>query len=88
MFYLFNPIALRKAKIVYNFGFSGCSRVKLTDSGVKTAMGSRQRCLKIVYEFIPLEQQWTFKSHHLLSKWLQKEAEDKLDHDSKVSFKF
>ena len=25
----FNPIALRKAKIVYNFGHSGCNRVKL-----------------------------------------------------------
>ena len=24
-----NPIALRKAKIVYNFGFSECKRVKL-----------------------------------------------------------
>ena len=23
-----NPIALRKAKIVYNFGFSECNRVK------------------------------------------------------------
>ena len=27
-FQLINPIALRKAKIVYNFGLSGCSRVK------------------------------------------------------------
>ena len=25
----FNPIALRKAKIVYNFGLSGCSRAKI-----------------------------------------------------------
>ena len=25
---LFNPIALRKAKIVYNFGLSECNRVK------------------------------------------------------------
>ena len=24
----FNPIALRKAKILYNFGLSGCNRVK------------------------------------------------------------
>ena len=24
----YNPIALRKAKIVYNFGLSDCSRVK------------------------------------------------------------
>ena len=24
-----NPIALRKAKIVYNFGLSGCNRVSL-----------------------------------------------------------
>ena len=27
MFDMFNAIALRKAKIVYNFGFSECSRV-------------------------------------------------------------
>ena len=26
--YFFNPIALRKAKIVYNFGISECNRVK------------------------------------------------------------
>ena len=26
-----NPIALRKAKIVYNFGLSQCNRVKLWD---------------------------------------------------------
>ena len=25
---VFNPIALRKAKIAYNFGLSGCNRVK------------------------------------------------------------
>ena len=25
---LFNPIALRKAKIVYNFGLSECNRLK------------------------------------------------------------
>ena len=29
MFILFNPTALRKAKIVYNFGFSECNRVKM-----------------------------------------------------------
>ena len=28
---LFNPIALRKAKIVYNFGLSECNRVKACD---------------------------------------------------------
>ena len=27
----FNPIALRKAKIVYNFGLSDCNRVKHPD---------------------------------------------------------
>ena len=27
----FNPVALRKAKIVYNFGFSECNRVKKAD---------------------------------------------------------
>ena len=26
-FFFFNPIALRKAKIVYNFGLSECNRV-------------------------------------------------------------
>ena len=26
--YIFNPTALRKAKIVYNFGLSECKRVK------------------------------------------------------------
>ena len=40
---LFNPTALRKAKIVCNFGFSECSRVKVyqflefllyTDNGI------------------------------------------------------
>ena len=30
MYGTFNPIALRKAKIVYNFGLSGCSRVDAT----------------------------------------------------------
>ena len=29
---LFNPIALRQAKIVYNFGLSECSRVKKLSS--------------------------------------------------------
>ena len=29
------PIALRKAKIVYNFGLSECSRVKLSAVGLK-----------------------------------------------------
>ena len=28
---VFNPIALRKAKIVYNFGLSECNRVKQVD---------------------------------------------------------
>ena len=27
--FLFNSTALRKAKIVYNFGLSGCNRVKI-----------------------------------------------------------
>ena len=30
-----NPIALRKAKIVYNFGLSECNRVKLWDKKKK-----------------------------------------------------
>ena len=28
-YFVFNPIALRKAKIVYNFGLSECSRVNM-----------------------------------------------------------
>ena len=27
--YMFNPIPLRETKIVYNFGFSECNRVKM-----------------------------------------------------------
>ena len=33
--YFFNPIALRKAKIVYNFGLSECKRVNKTAFVVK-----------------------------------------------------
>ena len=29
---LFNPVALRKAKIAYNFGLSECNRVKPTET--------------------------------------------------------
>ena len=29
-FFIFNPTALRKAKIVYNFGLSECNRIKLS----------------------------------------------------------
>ena len=31
LFYFVNPFALREAKIVLNFGFSECSRVKMTE---------------------------------------------------------
>ena len=31
---IFNPIAVRKAKIVYNFGLSECNRVKIPGDGV------------------------------------------------------
>ena len=30
---VFNPIALRKAKIIYNFGLSECNRVRLLRGG-------------------------------------------------------
>ena len=33
---LFNPIALRKAEIVCNFGLSVCNRVKSNCKGVKS----------------------------------------------------
>ena len=35
---LFNPIALRKAKIVYNFGLSGCNRVNLEQNVIKGSL--------------------------------------------------
>ena len=35
----FNPIALKKAKIVYNFGLSECNRVKVPVNGY-TVRGS------------------------------------------------
>ena len=34
----FNPIALRKAKIVYNFGLSECNRVKHQQPSIKIVM--------------------------------------------------
>ena len=35
-FSFINPIALRKAKIVYNFGLSECNRVKETHSSLSS----------------------------------------------------
>ena len=35
----FNPIALRKAKIVYNFGLSECNRVKCSSVYCQNAFG-------------------------------------------------
>ena len=32
--YAFNPIALRKTKIAYNFGLSECNRVKESNSAI------------------------------------------------------
>ena len=48
----FNSIALRKAKIAYNFGLSECNRVKrvgpilevLCCSGKQTGTGSHENC--------------------------------------------
>ena len=37
----FNPIALRKAKIVYNFGISECNRVKVKIRKVTTERSSK-----------------------------------------------
>ena len=41
----FNPIALRKAKIVYNFGLSGCNRVKF-EKDHETGL----RCVHVVLD--------------------------------------
>ena len=41
-----NPIALRKAKIVYNFGLSECNRVKR-----KTVVLSED--IKIIFFYVP-----------------------------------
>ena len=41
---VFNPIVLRKAKTVYNFGLSECHRVKLKDySKIQSLKGSEHR---------------------------------------------
>ena len=44
----FNPIALRKTKIVYNFGLSECNRVKVNKD---TSSG----CLVVVWALQPFE---------------------------------
>ena len=51
-----NPVALRKAKIVYNFGLSECKRVKLmlwttVPSLATDPMVSISQCCKEIYEF-------------------------------------
>ena len=44
-----NPIALRKAKVVYNFGLSECSRVNSMLSEVRTKFGWSCACLLKVH---------------------------------------
>ena len=57
-FSFINPIALRKAKIVYNFCLSECNRVKETDSSLssfKTNSGLLMvLCLKVNDECWPV----------------------------------
>ena len=50
---LFNPIALRKAKIVYNFGLSECSRDKMV---VRKLVDLLQVHLLLQQYFLLLEQ--------------------------------
>ena len=47
---MLNPIALRKAKIVYNFGLSGCNRVKKKEFAPK---------------FFPLRAECIFEGLHI-----------------------
>ena len=45
-----NPIALRKAKIVYDFGLSECNRVKVTLSGKDLAqIFSKESAMPFLY---------------------------------------
>ena len=51
---LLNPIVLRKAKIVYNFGLSECSRVKeATVPCYDPIAGTLSHCLHI-YTLLPV----------------------------------
>ena len=53
----FNPIAPRKAKIVYNFGLSECNRVK--DYGyihVSTALSRNNFCNNFLFQLASLEK--------------------------------
>ena len=55
---LINPIALRKTKIVYNFGLSGCNRVnKLWPSKVKICSGFRVHLFQRRSKTCPLEKE-------------------------------
>ena len=56
---LFNPIALRKAKIVYNFGLSECNRVKL----YRYSRGEKQLCLCIFASLLKVYGPPFFASH-------------------------
>ena len=44
---LFNPIALRNAKIVYNFGLSECNKVKVLDTLSGEAALSFHLCFQV-----------------------------------------
>ena len=41
---MFNPIAPRKAKIVYNFGLSKCNKVYLFDAELVAEMRCEKHC--------------------------------------------
>ena len=56
----FNPIALRKAKIVYNFGLSECNRVKI-EIGLKLKAISFMEAAKKLKKFLFLIGQKIWK---------------------------
>ena len=51
----FNPVALRKAKIVYNFGLSECNRVKMGSVFLRNEFAPRDQILSL--ESVPIEKE-------------------------------
>ena len=66
----FNPVALRKAKILCNFGLSECNRVKSTVFKTSilglikstASFCSKSKHLKSVRKISSYKQLWTYKS--------------------------
>ena len=60
----FNPIALRKAKIVYNFGLSECSRVNLRQC--KTMKAILSSYVLFIVKLYICDESWLFTSAKLM----------------------